>query len=152
MNLVKKTPGRLRWRLSTNLSYRRGETEGEIMEEEEESQRGLTLEGENCSPSASFFFQFPSSGWCLLSNPISSNRFVKLVQIQDKGGQRGSSLLLVSINVATHAHLFFSRILHKSLVKKKKKKRDNVNGKVILLLCTRLCGCVGDTKHALTPP
>lgn len=36
MNLVKKTPVQFHWRLSTSLSYRGGETEEEIREEEEE--------------------------------------------------------------------------------------------------------------------
>lgn len=82
MNLVKKTPVRLQWRLSTSLSYRRRRDRGgEIREEEEEEEareRGLTVEGEKCFPSASLFFflsfahPFSSSGWCLLSK-LSSN-------------------------------------------------------------------------------
>lgn len=60
MNLVKKTPVRLQWRLSTSLSYRRRRDRGgEIREEEEEEEareRGLTVEGEKCFPSASLFF------------------------------------------------------------------------------------------------
>lgn len=80
MNLVKKTPVRFHWRLSTSLSYRGGETEGEIREEEEKEKRereqGLTLEGEKCSCLhlfLSFAHQFFSSGWCLLSKLISSS-------------------------------------------------------------------------------
>lgn len=49
---------------------------GEIREEEEEEarERGLTVEGEKCFPSAflSFAHPFSPSGWCLLSK-LSSN-------------------------------------------------------------------------------
>lgn len=58
MNLVKKTAILLHWRLSTKLSYRGGETRGA---DKEESKHRLTLQGEKCSPSASFSNPLPVS-------------------------------------------------------------------------------------------
>lgn len=56
MNLVKKTPIRLHWRLSIKLSYRGGDKQGEIRKEKAEGKHRVTLQGEKCSPSAFFFF------------------------------------------------------------------------------------------------
>ena len=92
MNLVKKTPIWLHWRLFTKLSYIGVETPGEMGKEEEEGNQRLTLQGENRSSSAPFFqsfaHQFPSSGSCLLSKLISSDELGRLVQIQNNRGQR----------------------------------------------------------------
>ena len=127
MNLVKKTPVRFHWRLSTSLSYRGGEPEGEIREEqeeevveeeeeeeEEEMERGLTLEGEKCFPATSFFFLQFSSGWCLLSKLKSSSNSGHTHTRAHTHTHTHTPLVCISVS---------GRILHKHPVKKTNNKR-----------------------------
>lgn len=107
MNLVKKTPVRFHWRLSTSLSYGGGETEG--------VDKGGGGEGggdgartdprrREMFPLCIFFFFFILCPVVLLFWLVS---FVKAYFFQQI--RRGSSLLWVSINTHTHTKdLYFS--------------------------------------------
>ena len=102
MNLVKKTPVRFHWRLSTSLSYRGGEPEGEIREVEEEEEeemeeemeRGLTLEGEKCFPATSFFCSSPPLDGVFCQS-------LKVVQIQ---GTHAHTCACTHTHTHTHTH------------------------------------------------